>query len=227
MRKHVVLIAFFGALTAATAAAGPVFQMTLYGAGEFSENPDTVKDMSAPFRERSQEQTDLYNGAALELTFGGVGIGARYGTRFTSFDVPAELGVDQDVDWWHDWKTDLYVSGHLFGGGAFIDPYVQFGVGTAGRAHLEEDVYFDEDGTWNRYEEGESDSYQLTNLSMYQYIGTGAQVNVSGVLIGAGLNYHIFNQHLDAPEENWGTYPLQRFEVRIYGGVSFGRSRWR
>ena len=171
-------------------------QLVAVGAVPFAENPDTVSDVSDSFRERSDQE--LFNGLEGEIWFDKVGFGARYLGRFNDLSPTQDAGQE----WWYDWKGDLFLSYHLFRGGAFIDPYVRFAAGVAMR---------------------QNGDNEIVNAGIHQYVGGGGQINLGGLVIGVGLNYNLLNQPIQPDDEDWQVYPTQRFEARLYGGVTFGR----
>jgi hypothetical protein len=172
-------------------------QIVAVGVAPFAENPSTVRDVSRSYRDTSDDE--LFSGLEGEVWVGNVGFGGSYLGRFVDERPEPE---DAEPAWWYDWKGDLFVSYHLFRGGAFLDPFVRLGGGVAMRA--------DEENT-------------VTNAGIYQYLGGGAQVSLGGLVIGCGLNYNILNQRLQPDSTSWEMYPTRRFEARVYGGVSFGR----
>jgi hypothetical protein len=172
-------------------------QIVAVGVAPFAENPSTVRDVSRSYRDTNDDE--LFSGLEGEVWFGTVGIGGSYLGRFV--DESPEPAEDPQ-EWWYDWKSDLFVSYHLFRGGAFLDPFVRLGGGVAMRADQDDSV---------------------TNAGIYQYLGGGAQVSLGGLVIGCGLNYNILNQRLQPDSTSWEMYPTRRFEARVYGGVSFGR----
>ena len=183
------------------AAASPAWahvggQIVALGAAPFAENPRTVSDVSRSYQDTDDEE--LFTGLEAEIWFNQIGIGGRYLGRF--------LGVSPtdtpDETYLYDWKSDLFLAYHLFRGGSFIDPYARLGTGVVMRT-----------------DEGS----QIMNAGLYQYVGGGAQINLGGLVVGVGLNYNILNQRLQPEDTSWAVYPTQRFEARIYGGVSFGR----
>jgi hypothetical protein len=172
-------------------------QIVAVGVAPFAENPSTVRDVSRSYRDTNDDE--LFSGLEGEVWFGKVGVGGSYLGRFVD---DSRTPDPEPREWWYDWKSDLFVSYHLFRGGAFLDPFVRLGGGVAMRA--------DEENT-------------VTNAGIYQYLGGGAQVSLGGLVIGCGLNYNILNQRLQPDSTSWEMYPTRRFEARVYGGVSFGR----
>lgn len=171
-------------------------QIVAVGVAPFTEDPSTVKDVSRSYRETNEDE--LFSGLEAEIWVDQVGVGGSYLGRF----VDESATGDDGQEWWYDWKSDLFVSYHLFRGGAFLDPFVRLGGGVAMRADADSSV---------------------TNAGIHQYLGGGAQVNLGGVVIGCGLNYNILNQRLQPDGTSWEMYPSRRFEARVYGGVAFGR----
>lgn len=172
-------------------------QIVAIGAAPFAENPSTVRDVSRSYRDTNKDE--LFSGLEGEIWVGQIGIGGSYLGRFV------DEGVEEDSEeqeWWYDWKSDLFVSYHIFRGGAFLDPFVRLGGGVTMRADEKDAV---------------------TNAGIYQYVGGGAHMSLGGLVIGCGLNYNILNQRFQPDGTSWEMYPTRRFEARIYGGVSFGR----
>lgn len=197
-------------------------QITGYAAAPFSDNPRTVEGAAREYRET--RPSDLLGGVELEFFGRNLGFGARYSGRFVNVtieDPTIAESVGGTDNWWYDWSSDAYVAYHLFGAGSFLDPYVRYGLGIAMRMDLERDAYLDADsGDWVAYDGGDDERYeQINSAGFYQYLGAGAQVNLGGLVVGAGINYNIVTQSA-GPE--WAEFPMQRFEARLYGGVSFG-----
>jgi hypothetical protein len=220
---------FLVAAVAAPIAAAPVgVQITGLAVAPFAEDPDSLGEVADQYQDSSADR--MFSGIEVEIWIGSVGFGGRYVARFDQFevtdaDVRAETG--EDTDWWLDQKSDIFLSYHIFGGGALIDPYVRYGVGFAAQIDLDNGVYYDEES--KEWSSSRPDSYvgsdEIRNAAIYQYLGAGLQTNLRGLVIGVGLDYTVLNQKVYADGYDWGLYPNERFEGRIYGGVAIGGRR--
>ena len=201
------------------------FQITGLVVSPFADDPETLGDVVEQYRSTDSDRAS--SGVEMEIWIGSVGFGARHVARFDRFEVTdAEVraATGERYDWWLDQKSDIFFSYHLFGGGAFLDPYVRYGIGFAAQIDLDDGVYFDDaTGEWSA---SRPDSYrsdeQIRTAAIYQYLGVGLQTNVRGLVFGAGLNYTILNQNVYAGDNDWGLYPNERFEGRLYGGIALG-----
>lgn len=210
-------------------------QIVGFAAAALVENPSSVEDLPQEYQNTDDE--DLFGGIEGEIWFDRFGFGLRHAGRFDLLRVEV---LDEDDDpvttstkeaWWYDAQTDLFAAFHLFGGGSFIDPYLRYGVGFAARYSLNENFGFDrEREVWTTAEaprdsddDNDSDhSYdRVESAGMYQYIGGGIQCNLSGLVLGVGVNYNVLHQRYGSSDYEWEIYPASRFEARVYGGVAF------
>jgi hypothetical protein len=135
-------------------------------------------------------------GFGWEVVMGHVGIGGSYAADFNQ-DVPSE--------WWVDWNGQgVYASYHIFGAGSFIDPFVDAGLGCAGR------VFIGPEGN-------PADKLALT---IYPFVSAGAALELSGLRLGAKVSYAL-NQSA-VPATTIPGYPLGRFQVSAFAGLSLG-----
>lgn len=224
--KRYILVAGLLAIHAVVVFARPVgFQITGMAVAPFAEDPDTLGDVADRYQDTDPDR--MFSGIEMELWIGSLGFGGRYVARFDGFevddaDVRAEAGTD--IDWWLDQRSDLFLSYHLFGGGAFIDPYIRYGIGFAAQIDLNDGVWYDDEAdewTVTRPEDYDS-SDPIRTASIYQYLGLGLQTNLRGLVVGCGVNYTVLNQSVYSDDMDWGRYPTERFEGRLYGGIAFG-----
>jgi hypothetical protein len=209
-------------------------QITGFAAAPLAEDPDSFDDIPRGYGNTRND--DLFGGIEGEIWFDKLGIGMRHAGRF--FVTPVEVldeGTDEVVTrnrdaWWYDGKGDIFASYHLFGGGSFIDPYIRYGAGIATR-HLvsrsfgydpDRDVWTTEEALSDDDDTDDRDDYdRLESAGIYQYVGAGAQLNLAGLVLGAGVNYNIIFQRIDSGSFDVDTFPANRVEARIYGGVAF------
>lgn len=224
-KRYILIVGLI--LTHAIAAwANPVgFQITGMAVAPFAEDPDSIGDVADRYRDTDADR--MFSGIEMEMWIGSFGFGGRYVARFDSFEISdatvrAETG--SDTDWWLDQKSDLFLSYHLFGGGSFIDPYLRYGIGFAAQIDLDDGAYYDDDAdTWVSTRPDDYDGHNsIRTASLYQYLGVGIQTNLRGLVLGCGLNYTVLNQSVHSDGSDWGLYPTERFEGRVYGGIALG-----
>jgi len=213
-------------VVATIAAADPVgFQISGMAVAPFAEDPDSLGDVADRYRDTDSER--MFSGVEMELWIGSFGFGGRYIARFDGFDITdpeVREASGSDIDWWLDQKSDLFLAYHLFGGGALVDPYVRYGIGFAAQIDLDDGAYYDDAAdAWTterpeRYDGPDS----IRTASLYQYLGVGVQTNLRGLVVGVGLNYTVLNQRVYPSGSDWGLYPTERFEGRVYGGIALG-----
>jgi hypothetical protein len=135
-------------------------------------------------------------GFGWEVLLGHVGLGGSYAVDFHK-DAPSS--------WWLDWEGQaIYASYHILGSRSFIDPFVDAGLGCAGR------IYLGPSGS-----PGES-----LALTIYPFVSAGAALELNGLRVGAKLSYALSQSAIpvtDIPE-----YPLGRFQVSAFAGISIG-----
>ncbi len=127
--------------------------------------------------------------------------------------VPRHIGIgglllvdffrDAQSEWVLDWSTQpLYLSYHVFGGGAFLDPFIQAGIGCSGRVPLE----------------GAGMGMPGLYLSLYPFAAAGLSLNFEGFTLGAKLSYAPFSGPV--PVTDIPAYPAGSFQVAVFTGIS-------
>ncbi len=125
--------------------------------------------------------------------------------------VPRRLGIggllmvnffrDAASQWVLDWSAQpLYLSYHIFGGGAFLDPFLQAGFGSTGRVPLE--------GT----------AGPGLHLSVFPFVAAGLSLNLEGFVLGTKLSYAPFSAPI--PVTDIPPYPTGSFQVVVYTGIA-------
>jgi len=92
-----------------------------------SDVQEQVEDES--FVDRIDGKNPVY-GMAWEVIFDNIGLGGHYGVYFKEL---VDYGLEEE--WDMDWKGDMFLSYHFFGEKTFIDPFVEIGIGNAGRGN--------------------------------------------------------------------------------------------
>jgi len=189
---------------AVSAFAGPTFSLTGNIAAGLSETPT--------FEEALQSLTENPNplwGLGWELTLRHFGFGGTYMVNFSR---------DDANQWALDWYGEaIYVSYHLFGGGAFIDPFVQAGVGCSGQVTIGPYYYYP------YYPDTEDADFMPQGLmiSLFPSVGAGVAMHLEGFTVGAKLKYMPFNSPIPAA---WiPGYPSGQFQAEVFAGVTLGR----
>ena len=148
-----------------------------------------------------------------EVIFNHVGLGMHYDMRFYEPIVVQP----EDSEWFLDWKGDFFLSYHLFGGGALLDPFVEFGWGNAGSAMITSPTYVDYPDWEDEVAHGNA-----TALSFYNYFAAGLAIDLNGLLLGAKLSYIPSELAQPIPDSSVDFYGLEPFEVSFFGGVALG-----
>lgn len=214
-KPYRIIAVFVVALAAFSVQADPQFRISADFAADFMQRP-TVEEVRSVF----DDQSTLFWGPQMEIIVDRVGFGwhtlVNFDHRETGFTDPA-------YDWTLDWLGDFFVSYHFFGGGSFLDPFVELGFGNAGRVDLgDESGYWAEiDGAW-KYEVAPWDPTEeaVQNLALYPYVGAGLALDLGGLLVGARLAYR--PTVLPIPATQFEVYPLTNFQVGLFGGIALG-----
>jgi hypothetical protein len=191
--KPVLLILVLAAVGPACFAGAAVY---LSGdvAVDFLKSP-TAQEVVETFSSPDQL---FFWGGGWEVVLSRMGFGGTYLGSFIR---------DPSSQWWLDWYGQaLFLSFHAFGAAAFIDPFLQAGVGSAGRVFL---------GMANGPAEG------LLFISIFPMLSAGLNVNLAHFQAGAKLTWTPFMT--PPPVTDFSPYPLGRFQVTLSTGVWLGR----
>ena len=191
------------------------FRLALDVASDFAEKP-TLTTVKTSF----DDQAAIFYGLHWEVLIDRLGFGMHYLVKFdrllTGYDDPL-------YDWSLDWSGDLFATFHPFGGGSFLDPFVEIGFGNVGRVDIDDDAgYWDrnEDGEWEYIYEWEPNSDAVSNLSLFPHAGVGLALDLDGLLIGLRIAYRPFV--IPIPATQFADYPLESFEATFFGGFAIG-----
>jgi len=115
---------------------------------------------------------------------------------------------DANDSWWLNWETQpFYASCHFLGGSARIDPFVDAGLGCAGRVYL-----------GSRHIPGE-----LLGISIYPFASAGLALNIDAFRIGAKISAVPWQGRL--PATPIAGYEVGAFQAQFFAGVSLGKHR--
>lgn len=190
------------AITAATfavaiAAIGtPVFAGSVHLTGnlqaDFLKGP-TAQQIIDTFTTPGQPP---FGGVGWEVIIGRVGFGGDYSAAFTR---------TPQGTWWLDWITQpLFLSYHFFRTGYFLDPFVQAGMGCAGRVYLQE---------WLESAVGNN-----LYISIYPFVAAGLALDLSGFLVQGKMSYAPYMT--PPPASPISSYPLGSVQVTLSAGIA-------
>jgi hypothetical protein len=137
-------------------------------------------------------------GFGWEVIPGRVGFGGDYQVSFWQ---------DSTSGWWLDWNAPaLFLSFHPIGPNRFIDPFVEVGMGSAGRVFLS--------GV------PAPALNQSLYLALFPFVGGGLSFNLDGLLVGARVVYAPYKAKI--PVTTIPLYEMGTFQVSLTAGVSLG-----
>ncbi len=115
---------------------------------------------------------------------------------------------DSNDSWWFSWETQpFFASCHFLGGSARIDPFVDAGLGCAGKVYL-----------GPAYIPGEK-----LGISIYPFASAGIALNLNAVRIGAKISAMPWQGRL--PAAPIPGYEVGAFQAQVFAGVSLGNRR--
>lgn len=152
------------------------------------------------------DMLDNFYGASWEVIINNIGFGGHYGVNFESYNSFDYTNKYSKI-WTMDWKGDMFISYHFFGAKSFIDPFIELGVGNAGRTYLNK-----LEKSYNSY-----NSY-VTNMSLFPYIAAGCSFNLGGLLLGGKINYN--HDGMEIPGTNFAPYELNNISITLFAGAS-------
>ena len=174
------------------------------GPKEFSYLPAADQAVSALLADANPRW-----GLGWEVVLRKIGFGGTYLVRFFQ---------DDQSDWLFDWWGEpFYISYHLFGGGAFIDPFVSAGVACAGGLNMDNPPTI----SYTRHPFTEVWDLSGLALSLFPMLTAGLAVDLDGFTVGARMNYIPFQSPIPATEI--AAYPVGQFQIVAYVGVTLGR----
>jgi hypothetical protein len=184
-RLLIVLVA-----AAVVAPLGAQVRLGVVGGVELWNRPTYAEVLDA-----FDNQANIAPGLYWEAIRGNFGYGMTGLVAFNRMD-PATEGTD--YDWYMDWIASFDLRYHFLRR-FVLDPFVEMGVGSAGRVQLS----------------GEDDPL---NLSIFAQVGGGLAIRLRGVHLGTRVLYRMLNNPI--PATDFEVYPLKAFHVDLFGGIS-------
>jgi hypothetical protein len=195
MRKTIVIL-----LLALAAAVLPAESVRIgAAAGVELLNRPTYRDLSEEF----DDQANIIPGLYWEVLFDHLGIGMSCLGKFDR--LPAETSTAPS-EWFFDWIGTWDVRYHLTSQWV-LDPFVEAGLGCAGRVELTDYEEFDV-----------ARERQPLELSLFGQVGGGLALRLEGLHVGARLNYRFLND--PPPATQFEPYPLKSFHFDLFAGLS-------
>lgn len=190
----------------AITAAAFAFALAAFGTPGFAGSVHLTGNLQADFLKSPSGQQIIdsfvgpdqppFAGVGWEVIVGKVSIGGDYSAVFTR---------TPQSTWWLDWITQpLFLGYHFFKSGYFLDPFVQAGIGCAGRVYLQD---------WP-----ETAVSNNLFISIYPFLAAGIGLDLSGFLVSTKVSYAPF---MSAPPASpISAYPLGSVQVTVSAGVA-------
>jgi len=122
-------------------------------------------------------------------------------------DYMVSFSQDASAQWWLDWYAPAIALGfHPVGANHFIDPFLQVGLGCAGRVQLRRMMAM-----------GPSSDLMI---SLFPFAAAGFNFNLDGFLLGLKVAYTPFSTPI--PVTNIPAYPLGSIQVSLSAGFAIG-----
>jgi len=150
------------------------------------------------------DSPEVLLGVYWEVLLNHLGFGMTYLGKFNRIE-----DSSSQIGWEFDWIGSMDLRYH-FTEGFFLDPFVEFGIGCAGRIRLPK---YSNEHTYSNYD-GE-----LLMLSLFFQAGGGIAVRFDHFHAGLKVLYRIMNEPM--PVTAYEVYPLYKLESVLFAGVSF------
>jgi len=198
MKTKAILVVLLLAALSGAAAFGESFRLGASVGAELLNRP-TYESI----RQEFDEGANLLSGLYWEVLMGHLGLGMTYLVDFQNLASPYP---ELDYLWFVDWVGSFDLRYHFFED-FFLDPFLEAGLGSAGRADI------------SSYEEhGLPGVDSPLQLSLFAQVGGGLAFRLSGLHLGARLLWRPFNEI--PPATQFQPYPLKDFRFDLFGGFS-------
>lgn len=159
--------------------------------------------------------TDFYSGPSAQQIIDSFSIGGQpifWGVGWAV--IPGRVGIqgdylvsfsrDASLGWWLDWYAQaISMSFHPLGATRFVDPFLQVGLGCAGRVFL--DGWLPPAG-------------EPLMIALFPFLAGGVSFNLDGLLLGAKATYTPYAAPI--PVTYIPAYPLGKVQVSLSAGFS-------
>ena len=127
-------------------------------------------------------------------------------TYLVKFNRETSTLSETDYAWFLDWIASWDFRYHFFSD-SFLDPFVEAGIGCAGRADI------------TSYDYGFEDERDDLLMSLFGQAGGGMAFHFREMHVGAKALYRFLDRPL--PATRFDTYPLKNFHLSVFAGVAF------
>jgi len=198
--KKTVLAVVLLALVGFGASADHV-RVGLIGAVEFGEKPDCDAIVG-----QFHEGENVLKGFYWEVIPDHVGYGMT-----CNFDFDRQQSPFPEVEyrWTMDWVATWDFRYHPLRW-SFIDPFVELGLGGAGKVDITD---------YEEYGLDEDSARDPLYLSLFAQVGWGLGFRLGALNFGARIAYRFWNE--PPPGTQFDPYPLEEFNVGVFGGLRF------
>jgi hypothetical protein len=173
----------------------------LIGGVEFAEKPDYNAVV-----EEFHSGDNVLRGFYWEVIPDHIGYGM---TCNFLFDRQESLLQETDYRWTMDWVATWDFRYHPLRW-SFIDPFVEFGLGSAGKVDITD---YEECGLDDELPE------DPLYLSLFAQVGCGLGFRLGALNVGTRTAYRFWNE--PPPGTQFEPYPLDAFNVGVFGGLRF------
>ncbi len=198
MKTKTILIVLLLAALGCAAAFGENFRLGASVGTELLNRP-TFESL----RQEFDGGANLLSGLYWEVLLGHLGLGMTY---LVDFQKQASPYAELDYLWFVDWVGSLDLRYH-FVKDFFLDPFLEAGLGSAGRADI---------SSYGQY--GLPGAENPLLLSLFAQVGGGLAFRLSNLHLGARLLWRPFNEV--PPATQFQPYPLKSFRFDLFGGFS-------
>ena len=155
-------------------------------------------------RSEFDDRVILYPGLYWEVIPGtNFGFGMTYLAKFNREESSLP---DTDYNWYLDWIGSWDFRYHFLSD-SFFDPFVEAGLGCAGRVDI------------TSYEYGLADSRDELMISLFGQAGGGVAFHLKELHLGAKGMYRFLNRPI--PATPFDAYPLRNLHLSLFAGVAF------
>jgi hypothetical protein len=198
MKTKAILIGLLLAAVGGAASFGESFRLGGSAGTELLDRPTL-----ASIRREFDEGTNLLSGMYWEVLPGHLGFGMTY---LVDFQKQASPYPGLDYLWFVDWVGSFDLRYH-FVQDFFLDPFLEAGLGNAGRVDITSYEAHGLPGTENPLQ-----------LSVFAQVGGGLAFRLPGLHFGARLLWRPLNEV--PPGTQFPPYPLKNFRADLFGGFS-------
>jgi len=155
------------------------------------------------FFENITDSPILFTGIYWEVILNHIGFGMTYLGKLKRIE-----NTSSDIEWEFDWIGSIDLRYHFIED-FFIDPFVEFGIGNAGRVDL----------PCNSEHASSSYNGEPLMLSIFFQAGGGVAFRLDYLHAGLKVLYRIINEPV--PVTSYNIYPLYKLQCAIFVGASF------